>query len=82
MHADLTSSWRAWRTSPATNHGQAKPAIYWIHGTADHICPVGALPDDLQEDEFTILEDGGHALMLTRRKQLVQLLERRIYVNQ
>lgn len=82
MHADLTASWRAWRTSPTTTDGHAKPAIYWIHGSADQICPVGALPDDLQEDEFTIMVDGGHALMLTQREQLVHLVERKIYVDQ
>lgn len=69
---DLTSDWFAWRARTS----KRKLPLLWIHGTDDQICPVTAIPDDLTEDEQMKIPGGGHALMLTHRRDLVSTLER------
>lgn len=77
IQTDLRASWKAWRTHPV----ECRPSVYWLHGTEDQICPIGAIPDDLHENEKKLFVGGGHALMLTVSDQIANQLERWTYAN-
>jgi pimeloyl-[acyl-carrier protein] methyl ester esterase len=71
IETDLTDQWSNWKQDSSAY----KPCIHWIHGSEDIICPLGAVPSDLAQDELTIIQGAGHALMLTQPHRFAQLLK-------
>ena len=54
---------------------QFAPAVHWLHGSADVVCPPTAIPEQVQSS--AIMFDGdGHAPFLTDEKRFVNELRR------
>ncbi len=49
--------------------------VYWMHGAADRVCPLAAMPDDLHTRPV-VFEEAGHAPFLTEEARFVEELRR------
>jgi pimeloyl-[acyl-carrier protein] methyl ester esterase len=54
---------------------QLRQKVYWMHGAVDRVCPLAAMPDDLQT-RAVVFEAAGHAPFLTEEARFVDELRR------
>lgn len=71
LNQDLTDTWEHLR--------HAKLPMLWMHGTADAVCPIGAVPESIASSQFVPYQDAGHVLFHTQQELFLTTL--RSFVN-
>jgi len=57
---------------------QEQVNLYWIHGTEDEVCPVGAVPSNLSAEQVAFIAKAGHMPFHSQQHLFLTILRRRL----